>query len=108
MTDDKTRALLAIALLAERNREVQPLLGLNATLAVLLRLQKLAAALHRRYEAKVSAEDAQAPAYDEKTLSLEKEAFRLSESIGLKLGLQKDPRGWPFVFRIGDSEYRLG
>lgn len=75
-------------------------------------LDKMGAALRRRYEAQCSYEWANTEAYEKRTDKMEAKLqnmateFVKGTSIGVKL--QRDPRGWPVVIGICGSEFYLG
>lgn len=71
-------------------------------------LATLAKSLHRRYEAACSYKWANTDKYRKCTENMENNAVKLASDIGLTLGLQTDPRGWPFILRVGMIEHRLG
>lgn len=73
-----------------------------------IKLQKLASSLHKRYEAACSYEWTDTEAYRARTEALENKALRLAEDLGIGLEIQGDPRGWPFIVRVGGAETRLG
>lgn len=72
------------------------------------KLQRLAASLHKRYEAACSYEWANTEAYEKRTDQLEKKALMLAAELCVGLEIQRDPRGWPFIFNTGERETRLG
>lgn len=71
-------------------------------------LGKLARQLHKRYEAMCSYQWANTEKYERATDRLETKAGILAEEIGIAIGFQRDPRGWPLVFKVGPYETRLG
>lgn len=70
-------------------------------------LQKIAAQLHKRYEAACSYQWACTEKYERKTEKLESMAQEIGAGIGITVGHQHDPRGWPLVLIIGGREYSL-
>ena len=72
------------------------------------KLGKLASSLHKRYEAACSYQYANTDAYRTRTANLEKKAMEIAKELGVTLELQTDPRGWPFIVKLGAYETRLG
>lgn len=71
-------------------------------------LGKIARSLHKRYEAMCSYEWANTEKYEKATDSLEDRAQGIADALGITLGLQRDPRGWPIIAKAGCYETRLG
>lgn len=74
---------------------------------VVFDLGKIASSLHKRYENACNYEWACTEKYLRRTESLEQKARDLGASIGLTVGHQRDPRGWPMIVRIGMIEHGL-
>lgn len=70
-------------------------------------LQKIAGQLHKRYEAACSYEYANTDRYNKRTENLESKAVSIGKEIGVTIGHQRDPRGWPLIVAIGNEEHRL-
>jgi hypothetical protein len=71
-------------------------------------LGKIAKSLHKRYENACNYQWATTDTYEKRTENLEAKAQALGEEIGITVGHQRDPRGWPLICRIGMIEHRLG
>lgn len=73
-------------------------------------LQRVAARLHRRYEAACSYEWAATEAYERRTERLEADAASIAANLpGLTVEPQRDPRGWPLILKMNGVELgRLG
>ena len=74
----------------------------------LMKLQKIAVSLHKRYEADCSYQWADTDAYRARTERLEFKAGELVEALGLKIQHQRDPRGWPLILNVAGAERRIG
>ena len=73
-------------------------------------LARLAASLHRRYEAACSYQYANTEKYERATERREAKARDLAAKIpGLTVEHQRDPRGWPLILKLDGEEIgRLG
>lgn len=71
-------------------------------------LAKIARSLHKRYEASCSYEWATTDKYNRATDRLEDKAQSIGINLGVTIGLQRDPRGWPVIVKTGLYETRLG
>lgn len=71
-------------------------------------LGAIAKALHKRYENSCNYQWACTDKYERRTETLEAKAQAIGEEIGVTIGHQRDPRGWPLIVRIGTTEHRLG
>lgn len=71
-------------------------------------LAKLAKSLHKRYENSCNYAWACGDAYESRTGKLEERSQELGAKIGVTIGHQRDPRGWPLIIRSGTYETRLG
>lgn len=67
-------------------------------------LAKLARSLHSRYEAACSYDWACTDKYEKRTDKLEAQAEALAADIGVTIGFQRDPRGWPMIIKAGSTE----
>ena len=72
------------------------------------KLASIAKALHKRYENSCSYQWACTDKYEKRTDTLEGQAVQVGQEMGITIGLQRDPRGWPLIARIGMIEHRLG
>lgn len=72
--------------------------------------QKIAASLHRRYEAACSYSYANTDAYERRTERLEAKAADCFRAVpGVAVEHQRDPRGWPLILKLDGKELgRLG
>lgn len=82
------------------------------TTRALMLLAKNAKILQKRYENACNYEWACTPKYEKRTEKIEANTIAAFVSLGLPrtdtLALQRDPRGWPLIFKIAGHEMRLG
>ena len=71
-------------------------------------LMKIAAQLHKRYEAACSYQWSDTTTYRKHTLNLEREALEHGEALGLYVEYQTDPRGWPLILSSGSGSTHAG
>lgn len=105
MNKFQNEAMLTLAVLITRH---QPLINPHLICMIVAKLQRLAVSLRKRYEASCSYEWACTEAYETQTGKLEARAMSLVAELGVKLELQRDPRGWPMIFTVAGREERLG
>jgi len=72
------------------------------------KLGKLASSLHKRYEADCSYQWADTDQYRARTAKLEAQAQAIAKEMAIGLEFQRDPRGYPFIVKLGNYETRLG
>jgi hypothetical protein len=72
------------------------------------KLARIARSLHKRYEAQCNYQWANTESYERRTEKIEAQAQAIGASIGVQIGLQRDPRGWPLIIKAGSYESRLG
>ena len=89
-----------------------PELSPHRVATTVMDLQRMAASLHKRYEAACSYEWANTPAYERRTERMEAKAaaFAPFQTMGkLTVEHQRDPRGWPLILKLRGVEIgRLG
>lgn len=73
-----------------------------------LQLGKIAHQLHKRYENACNYAWATEEKYQRRTEKLEEKAVDIGKELGVVVGHQRDPRGWPLIVAIGTTEHRLG
>lgn len=93
---------------AIQRKGTSAVLGRSVIASGVVELQGIASALHRRYEEACNTQLTEAQ--EKATARMETNAFTLCEKLGIKLEINRDPRGWPLICRIGkfESEIRLG
>ena len=72
-------------------------------------LDKMGAALNRRYLASCNHKWATTEAYEKRTDKMEDKLCKMvADFSGVVVTLQRDPRGWPVVITIDDCDFYLG
>lgn len=105
MKKDQIQAAIHLAALIGQNDNTRHPLNVSTGC---YDLAKMAGNLHKRYENACCYPWASGEKYERATERLEQKAFELAERLGIKLELQTDPRGWPFIVTIGKNTIRLG
>lgn len=105
MNKDQIQAAINLAALISQNDNTRPPFSVSIGC---YDLAKMAGNLHKRYENACNYEWASGEKYDRATERLEQKAFKLAEKLGVKLELQTDPRGWPFIVTVWENTIRLG
>lgn len=73
-----------------------------------MRLGSLARSLHKRYANQCSYPWANTEKYEAATDRMESRVISIAAELGVQIGFQRDPRGWPIIVKSGAYESYLG